>query len=145
MNEIYGKEKLHCVLKIFKFLFFHRSDNCILKNTFFIVLLSTIEYWWNLNIIYEENTNLFLVEFWTLGTNYRSFYDFQKMVIWGQFVFSSWLLTILTARVHIFKRTKILTAGWKLKTGLELSPSIQNQTKKSFTKSLMFHKVSPWY
>ena len=47
---------------------------------------------------------------------------------------------ILVATVHTFKRTKslklviidwgVISAYWKLKKGLELGPSLQNQTKK---------------
>ena len=49
-------------------------------------------------------------------------------------------LTILTATVHTFKRTKnlkliiigywVIATGWKLQKGLELGPSLQNQAKK---------------
>ena len=61
------------------------------------------------------------------------------MLIWGQFIFSSWWLTVLIATVHPFKKVKNLkliiigcwaiTTGWKLKKGMKLVPSLQNQNK----------------
>ena len=85
-------------------------------------------------------SNIFLVQLWSLEAGSRPFYDFQKLLIsWRQFIFSCWWLTILIATVHTIKRTKnvkliiscwVIATSLKLKKGLEIGPSFQNQTKK---------------
>ena len=45
-------------------------------------------------------SNIFLVQFWSLETSSRPFHYFQKILIsWGQFILSSWWLTILITTV----------------------------------------------
>ena len=75
-------------------------------------------------------SNLLLVQFWSLETSSRPSYDFQK-IIWGQFIFSLWLTTLITT-VHTFKRTKNLT----------LSVPILDEKKKN-NLNFYFH-ISLW-
>ena len=87
-------------------------------------------------------SNLLSVQFWSLWSSSRIFYDFQKMLIsWHQFIFSCWWLTILIATVHTFKKNEkglrliiigcwAIRTGWDVKKGLNLGPSLQNQNKK---------------
>ena len=76
------------------------------------------------------------------------------VISWGQFIFSSWMVSILIATVHIFKKTKnlkliridfwVIVTSWKLKKGLELGPSFQYQTKKELKMSVVsYTNISP--
>ena len=90
--------------------------------------------------VFQLKTRVFL-KYFVRSCSSRPFYDFQKMLIsWRQFVCGSWWLTILSATINTFKRMKnlkliIITCwvnrtGWKLKKGLDLGPSLQNQNEK---------------
>ena len=104
--------------------------------------------------LFQMKTRVFL-KYFVRSCSSRPFYDFQKMLIsWRQFVCGSWWLTILSATINTFKRMKnlkliIITCwvnrtGWKLKKGLDLGPSLQNQHEKELGMSVVsYTNVSP--
>ena len=166
------KKNLCIVLKVFKFLFFLNSnfklDEGIIEKICFCCfswMLLGIKMKLTEMLVYLVNNipNIFLVQFWSLETSSRIFYGFQKISIaWRQFIFSAWWLTILIVTVYAFKRTKIIimikfyyqkiittscwviATGWKLKKGLELGPSLQNQTRKELEMFVVHYtNISP--
>ena len=154
MNEIFHlKKKLYFVLKIFRFLFcMNPQTTKIMMSSYTLLYIRKYNlecFWWNISITYELLTsNIFSLQFWSLETSSRTLMIFKTMVIsWGQFIFSSWMVSILIATVHTFKKTKnlklirinfwVIVTSWKLKKGLELGPSFQYQTKKELKMSVV--------